>query len=55
MSAALACAPTYLAEVELSIAGALHTLNLDERDVGVGVALTAPVAHDPALAVETRL
>lgn len=44
-----------LAEVEGGILGVLNALNLDERGARVQVALAALVAHDPALAVETRL
>lgn len=46
---------TYLAKVELGILGVFDTLNLDQRHVGVHRALAAPVTHDPALAVKTRL
>lgn len=46
---------TYLAEVELGVLRRLNTLDLHERDVGVLAALTPPVAHDLALAVETSL
>lgn len=44
-----------LAKVELGVLGVFDTLNLDQRHVGVHRALAAPVTHDPALAVKTRL
>lgn len=44
---------TYLAEVELGIFLCCDTLDLDEGCVGAGVALSALVAEDASLAVES--
>lgn len=44
---------TYLPKVELSILLRCDTLNLDERSVGAGVALSAFVPEDAAFAVQS--
>ncbi|RUP24482.1 hypothetical protein BC936DRAFT_138919 [Jimgerdemannia flammicorona] len=41
-----------LAKVELSVLRGLHTFNLDKRDVGILVALSALETEDTAFGVE---
>ena len=42
-----------LAEVELGVGSGLHTLNLDERDVGALVALSALESKNTTFSVKT--
>lgn len=42
---------THLSEIELGILFAGYTLDLDERSVGTGVALSALVSNNTALAI----